>query len=116
MGRKKLNRTKDELKQQSNQRSKRYYERNREAICEKRMHRYLRAKEQKDKLSKSLSEHYQTHKHCWNDRSHTDKSKAKMAMYIWITDGTQSKRHIRTEPIPVGYKKGRLYKRKLIDP
>lgn len=74
------------------------------------------SQEQKDKLSKSLSEHYQTHKHCWNDRSHTDKSKAKMAMYIWITDGTQSKRHIRTEPIPVGYKKGRLYKRKLIEP
>jgi hypothetical protein len=46
MGRKKLNRTKDELKEQSNQRSKRYYERNRESICEKRMHRYLRAKEQ----------------------------------------------------------------------
>jgi group I intron endonuclease len=70
----------------------------------------------KEKLSTALLEYYKQNEHNWNGKSHTDDSKAKMAMYIWITDGTQSKRHIRTEPIPVGYKKGRLYKRKLIEP
>ena len=44
MGRKKLNRTKDELNEQSNLRSKRYYKFNKQEICSKRMERYWKNK------------------------------------------------------------------------
>lgn len=70
----------------------------------------------REKISLAMKEHHQTHKHCWTDKSHTEESKEKMAMYIWITNGLESKRHIHTEPIPDGYKQGRLYKRKPIEP
>ena len=40
MGRKKLNRTKDELREQKRVRDERYYQRHRNNILEKRMRRY----------------------------------------------------------------------------
>lgn len=44
MGRKKLNRTREELLEQQRGRAKRYYESHREALNEKRMRRYWNEK------------------------------------------------------------------------
>lgn len=74
------------------------------------------SEESKEKVSSALLEYYKHNEHNWSGKAHTDESKAKMAMYIWITDGIQSKRHLRNEPVPDGYKQGRLYKRKPIEP
>jgi hypothetical protein len=52
MGRKKLNRTKEELKEQSNIRSKRYYQRNKEECDRKRMERYWKQKDTSKTLFK----------------------------------------------------------------
>lgn len=52
MGRKKLNRTEAELAEQSNNRSKRYYQRNKERIRKERMQRYW---QEKDGVEKKLS-------------------------------------------------------------
>jgi hypothetical protein len=46
MGRKKIHTTKEQQDEQARLRSKRYYEKNKKQICEKRMRRYLRSKEQ----------------------------------------------------------------------
>ena len=53
MGRKRLNRTIEEIREQTNVRSKRWYQRNKQRICEERMLRYW---EQKNKKMFPLSE------------------------------------------------------------
>ena len=52
MRRKKLNRTKEELREQSNTRSKRYYQRNKAECNRKRMEGYWKQKQMVKKLSK----------------------------------------------------------------
>jgi len=52
MGRKKLNRTKEELNEQANIRSKRYYHRHKDRINKKTMQRYWKRKEVVKKLPK----------------------------------------------------------------
>jgi hypothetical protein len=52
MGIKKLNRTEKELREQWNNRSKRYYQRNKKRICKERMRRYWEEKEMEKKMSK----------------------------------------------------------------
>ena len=44
MGRKKLNRTEEELREQKRVRDRRYYQKHRKCICKKRMERYLEKK------------------------------------------------------------------------
>ena len=51
MGRKKLNRTLEELREQSNIRSKRYYQKNRTKINKKTMERYWRRKQMDEDVS-----------------------------------------------------------------
>ena len=40
MGRKQINRTKEEIRKQNRIRAKRFYEKNKKRICERRMQRY----------------------------------------------------------------------------
>ena len=47
MGRKRLNRTIEEIREQTNVRSKRWYQRNKQRICEERMRRYWEQKTKK---------------------------------------------------------------------
>jgi hypothetical protein len=44
MGRHRLNRTADEIREQTNVRSKRWYQRNKRRICERRMQKYWEQK------------------------------------------------------------------------
>ena len=44
MGRKKLNKTKEQIREQNRIRSKRYYDNHKAEICEKRMKRYDKKK------------------------------------------------------------------------
>ena len=54
MGRKKLNRTPDEIREQWRKRSQRYYERNKDQLNAKRLERYYRSKATKEDVSQTL--------------------------------------------------------------
>ena len=80
------------------------------------------------KLSESLCNFYKKNSHNWVGRKHSPESCAKMASHdrsgskspsfgrMWINNGINNKRILDINSIPEGYKKGRLYKRKLIEP
>jgi hypothetical protein len=75
----------------------------------------------RQKFSDAIKRKHKLYGHPWSGRTHTKESKQKMAAHdrsgskspsfgrIWINNGIDNKKILKTESIPFGYKKGRLY-------